>query len=310
MNQNRKDRFSNVQTAVLLAAALVFLPQLAPAEGEDGDAPKVIAEYQGTQFTEADLVDAVARLNSRARRTLSDNEDRMRQFVENHIVSQLIFEEGRKKNFDQDPEIRQQIAELERHLVVQRVMQEQQAAPVEDADVKAYYDANQAEFSSDRVHAAHILVAEEDLAREVHEKLKKDSSQFAELAKEHSVDRSNSQRGGDLGFFGKGRMVKEFEEAAFALTEDGQISDPIQTRFGWHIIQRVAREDGSVKPFEEVQNQIKVRLVSEKRRERTQAFLDALKNDAGLVIHDEALAGIELPAADEKDDKEAAPIGH
>ncbi len=307
MKNNRSKGISSVRilSMAVVAALLIAQPSMAEEAASDGD--KVIAEYQGKKFTEQDLLGAVSRLNSRARRTLSDNEDRMRQFVENHIVSELIYGEGKRKGYDTDPEIHQQLTELERHLVVQKVMQEQQATPIEDTDVRAYYDEHPAEFSSDRVQAAHILVEKEDLARELHAKLVEDPSKFTELAAEHSIDRSNSQRGGDLGMFGKGRMVKEFEEAAFALTEDGQLSDPIQTRFGWHIIKRTGREDGSVKPFEEVQNQIKVRLVSEKRRERTQAFLDKLKSDAGLTIFEETLATVKLPA---KDDDNEKPTGH
>lgn len=300
---NHRAKAATILGATLSSFLLVVSPSMAEEAGTGGD--KVIAEYQGKKFTEANLLEAVERLNSRARRTLSDNGDRMKQFVENHIVSELIYAEGKKSGFDADPEIRQQLTELERHLVVQKVMQEQQATPIEDSDVRAYYDANPAEFSSDRVKAAHILIAEEELAREVHAKVVADPDKFAELAAEHSVDRSNSKRGGDLGFFGKGRMVKEFEAVAFSLSEDGQISDPVQTRFGWHIIMRTGREDGSVKSFDEVQNQIKVKLVSEKRRERTQAFLEKLKSDAGLTIHEETLAGVTLPAK-----KEEPPTSH
>ncbi|MFT4569471.1 MAG: peptidyl-prolyl cis-trans isomerase C [Hyphomicrobiaceae bacterium] len=303
MKTNLTNRISRVECLALgmMAAVLVAQPCAAEDNAPSGDAAStVIAKYQNTEFTEADLATAVGRLNTRARRTLSDNPERMRQFVENHIVSELIYAEGKAKNYDADPEIRQQLTELERHLVVQRVMQEQQATPIDDAVVRAYYDEHPDEFSSDRLQASHILVAEEELAREVHAKLVEDPSKFTELAAEHSVDRSNAQRGGDLGLFGKGRMVKEFEQIAFAMIEDEQLSEPLQTRFGWHIIKRTAREDGSAKAFEEVQNQIKVRLVSERRRERTKNFLEKLKSDAGLVVNDDVLAAIEL--APKKDD--------
>ena len=89
---------------------------------------------------------------------------------------------------------------------------------------------------TDKVHCAHILVKTKPQAEEILSKLKK-GSDFATLAKEFS-DCPSKKNGGDLGEFGRGQMVKEFEKAAFAL-EKGQLSEPVKTEFGWHIIKRL-----------------------------------------------------------------------
>lgn len=89
---------------------------------------------------------------------------------------------------------------------------------------------------ADKIKCAHILVAKQSQALELLEKLKKGES-FSKLAQEHSLDGSR-KRGGDLGFFGRGVMVKEFEKAAFGL-EKGQVSEPVKTQFGYHIIKRL-----------------------------------------------------------------------
>ena len=89
---------------------------------------------------------------------------------------------------------------------------------------------------SEKIRCAHILVEKESLAKEVIEKLNKGES-FARLAEQYSMDGSR-KRGGDLGFFGKGMMVKEFEKAAFALKK-GEVSGPVRTEFGYHIIKRL-----------------------------------------------------------------------
>ncbi len=89
---------------------------------------------------------------------------------------------------------------------------------------------------ADKIRCAHILVQKESLAKEILEKLNKGES-FSKLAEQYSIDGSR-RRGGDLGFFGRGMMVKEFETAAFAL-EKGQISGLVRTRFGYHIIKRL-----------------------------------------------------------------------
>ena len=89
---------------------------------------------------------------------------------------------------------------------------------------------------ANKVHCAHILVEKLSLAQEIKTKIANGES-FANLAKQHSID-SSKKRGGDLGFFGRGMMVQEFEKAAFAL-EKGQISDIVKTQFGYHIIKRL-----------------------------------------------------------------------
>jgi len=89
---------------------------------------------------------------------------------------------------------------------------------------------------SNKIHCAHILVEKLSVAQELRGKIAKGES-FANLAKEYSIDVSK-KRGGDLGFFGRGMMVSEFEKAAFAL-QKGQVSDVVKTQFGYHIIKRL-----------------------------------------------------------------------
>ena len=89
---------------------------------------------------------------------------------------------------------------------------------------------------SNKIHCAHILIEKLSVAQELRAKIAKGES-FANLAKEYSIDGSK-KRGGDLGFFGRGIMVSEFEKAAFAL-QKGQVSDVIKTQFGYHIIKRL-----------------------------------------------------------------------
>ncbi len=258
----------------------------------------VIARYRGKTFTEGDLKQELARLNSRSRKALEDVE-RRKQFVENHILSDLIFEEGKAKKIDQDPEVRQQLRDLERRLVIQRVMQEHQSAPVTDEEVEQYYKSHPDEFSSDRVRASHILVKEEALAKELLAKVRADVSRFADLAKESSIDKSNSANGGDLGFFGRGRMVKEFEDVTFGFTQDGQVSEVVQTRFGYHIIMRTGREDGALKPFDEVKNQIRIRLINDKRKSQTEQFLAQLKTSSKYELDTAALNAVDFAAIED-----------
>ena len=104
--------------------------------------------------------------------------------------------------------------------------------PVTDEEIKQYYEDNKDQFA--KRDASHILVEDEKTAKEIKEKLD-NGEDFAKLAKEYSKDTANAENGGNLGTFSKGQMVKEFEDAAFNLKE-GEISEPVKTQFGYHII--------------------------------------------------------------------------
>ncbi|MGP4078032.1 peptidylprolyl isomerase [Halobacillus sp. K22] len=138
----------------------------------------------------------------------------------------------------------------------------QEKAAAEDIDIseeemKQYYERMKTE-----VQASHILVSDEETAKEVKQKLEDDGS-FAELAKEYSSDGS-AQQGGELGWFGPGKMAPEFEEAAYGL-EKGEVSEPVKTQFGFHIIKVTDKRDAEdVKPYEEAKEEIKRTLVSQK----------------------------------------------
>ena len=121
-----------------------------------------------------------------------------------------------------------------------------------DKEAKEYYDENPDLFAIDEVEASHILVEDEKLAGEILDKLK-GGADFAEMAKEHSIDGSAAQ-GGSLGTFGKGVMVPEFENAAFAL-KPGEISDLVKSKFGYHIIKVTGKNHGR-ETFEDARENI------------------------------------------------------
>ena len=145
---------------------------------------------------------------------------------------------------------------------------------VTDEDARAYYEANADLFTFDQVDASHILVDTEEQARELRNQLN-EGADFAALAAAHSSCPSAAQ-GGDLGSFGRGQMVPAFEEAAFSM-ETGEISDPVQTEFGWHLIlvnQRINETDD----FEEAKEYI----LSQLRQDELMAHIEALRESADV----------------------------
>jgi peptidyl-prolyl cis-trans isomerase C len=138
--------------------------------------------------------------------------------------------------------------------------------PISDAEAKKFYEKEMGSLKSDQeVRARHILVDSKDKAREVYEKLAH-GSDFARLAKEYSKDPGSKDQGGDLGFFGRGQMVPQFEDAAFRLKK-GEISEPFESQFGWHIVRLDDRRQRSAPAFEAVKERVVASMIHKKAQQ-------------------------------------------
>jgi peptidyl-prolyl cis-trans isomerase C len=180
-------------------------------------------------------------------------------------------------------------ADIRNDIAINKMMQAEVAnAPaVSDADVREFYDKNPNEFSG--LRASHILIRPTGFDEDSKKKAKAQAEDilkqaraggdFAELARKHSADGS-AQQGGDLGFFTKGSMVPAFADAAFAL-KPGEISNVVETQFGFHIIKAVERKDV---PMEEATTKIREFLTAKRRDERQQAFVSEVKNRSRIEV--------------------------
>ncbi|MDD2271877.1 MAG: peptidylprolyl isomerase [Desulfuromonadaceae bacterium] len=165
---------------------------------------------------------------------------------------------------------------------------------VSDAEIRAFYDKNQDKFKQDEaVKASHILIGvdekasadEKKKALEKAEKLHKElagGADFAALAKANSTCPS-SQQGGDLGFFGKGQMVPEFEKAAFAL-KPGELSDVVETKFGYHIIKLTEKKPAGIVDLKDVKGKIAEYLKGQKINEAIQKYIADARKSAKIEI--------------------------
>jgi parvulin-like peptidyl-prolyl isomerase len=156
------------------------------------------------------------------------------------------------------------------------------AISVEEEAIQNYYDENIDNYKfEEQVKASHILVETEETAKEVLDKLNNEAD-FAELAKEYSTGPS-AEEGGDLGYFGKGDMVAEFAEAAFNLELD-QISQPVKTQFGYHIIKVFDKKEAGVESFDDVKDDIENDLLSQRKQQAWSDLLKELKEKAEIEI--------------------------
>jgi len=249
---------------------------LAAAWTQDGD--PVVARVNGVDIRQSDLALAEDEIGSSMPRM---PEAQRHDYLVTYLADMVVLAQAaEQQKLDARDDVKHRLAFERNRVLMDALLQDAgQAGVTDDAMHKVYDDAVKQMPSEQEVHARHILVATEDEAKAIEAELKK-GADFANLAKEKSKD-PGAADGGDLGYFTKQQMVPEFSEAAFKL-DKGQISDPVKTQFGWHIIKV---EDKRTKPtpaFDEVKGQLEsyvahraqADLVEKLRRSATVERLD------------------------------------
>jgi parvulin-like peptidyl-prolyl isomerase len=212
------------------------------------------------------------------------------------IKAQFPSEEDFSKQLAQVGQSPEQLSETIKKMLQQQHWLESQIAgktDVTDEEAKKFYEANKTEFQQpDTVKASHILflVNKDDSQDVVNQKLEaakaaearaKKGEDFNKLAKELSEEPGAKESGGDLGFFPKDRMVPEFAEAAFN-QKVGDISDPVRTQYGWHVIKVIDKKPAGTLPYDDVKAQLMTYLKTKKQEEAAQALLKSLRSSAQI----------------------------
>lgn len=289
-------------TALLACAAAVHAADATPLT-------------QGGKFaiTSADLeADALMRMPPEMRPRVLSNKQSVGQVAMNMYVRRALGQQALQQGLDKDPQVAAML-QLARDKVLSDVMLERidrQNAPSDAAalqQARAIYTAKPERFKAgEQVQVRHILIAgttPESRARaeKLLEELKA-GADFAKLAQENSADKGSAANGGELGLFGRGRMVPPFEEAAFELKNKGDLSGVVETQFGYHILQLEAHKPAYQRPFDEVKDE----LVKEVRASVTQ--------DARVAAAQKLQQGVEpntkaIDAFTERHAKELPPAG-
>ena len=269
--KNPDGQFDKQRYQQLLAAQGLTPEKFEAGLRHDLAVQQINAVVQGTAFSPKSVVARVSSLNQQARE-VQELVLTLQSFRSQVKITDAMAEEYYKQHPAQFelPEI------VKAEVVVFNPDVVEAGIVVSDADIKAYYDQNLARYKTDEQRrASHILIAagkdapaaDKEAAKAKAEKilaqLRKSPNDFAKLAKENSQDPGSAERGGDLDFFGKGMMVKPFEEAAYALKE-GEISDVVQSDFGFHIIRLTALKAATTRPLSEV----KANITDEIRRQQ------------------------------------------
>lgn len=227
---------------------------------------KVLATVEGREITENYVERLLEGLGPQ--RAAQFNTVEGRKTLLNELITQeLIFVDAQKKDLDHEPEFEAELEAMKVELLKQYGMRKLfKDIEVSSEEAFEYYKVNRSEFKApESIHAKHILVEDEAKAEQIYWDLKKGLF-FEEAAKKYSTCPSAS-KGGDLGTFSRGQMVPEFEKAAFEL-EINEISRPVKTQFGYHIIKLIDRKKAGISDFDEVEDQIKEILTGSKQNKK------------------------------------------
>lgn len=264
--------FKNTRFA---AAAALVLALAAPALAQDApSADTVLARVGDTEIT---LGQAIA-LRSQLPQQFAQVPDAtlFPALVEQLIEQELLAQAHRDQLSRREATMLQNET---RSFIANAALVGVATAAVTEESIQAAYDAFAAQYAAGEpiteYHAAHILVRDEAQRDAVVAALA-EGRDFADVAREFSIDGS-AQQGGDLGWFAPGMMIPDFQAAVEAL-EPGQVSDPVQTRFGWHVIQLMETRPATVPPIEQVQED----LVNQIQIDSTRAYIDGLRAAASV----------------------------
>lgn len=230
------------------------------------DNQNVLAVVAGEEITQKDL-DALLHALPKEQQAYAGNEQFRQQCLEQIITIHLFAKLGEEMGLENTDAFQENMAHAKREVLAQMAVGESMKdISVTEEEAKAYYTANEDQFlSGETVHAKHILVDEEEACQKILEMIAAGEKSFEEAAKEYSTCPS-SEKGGDLGSFGKGQMVKEFEDAAFS-AQIGHVVGPVKTQFGYHLIQVEQKNDAQTSVFEDVSDSIKNILIQQKRND-------------------------------------------
>lgn len=245
--------------ALLLGASmLASIPALAEdkpaAEGKD----YTIIKLDGEEIKNSEVMRTWKTLfpNGETPDFASFDENIQQNVLRGLVSERLLYKEAQKAGTDKSEEVKKRLEQVQKQIIIQSFVEQKAKNMASDEQLKALYQAKvDASKGKEEVKARHILVEKEEDAKKIAEQLKK-GGDFDKVAKEKSTDKGSGANGGELGWFTKEKMVPEFAEAAYKLKK-GEVSAPVKSQFGWHIIKLEDRRPIKVASFDEMKESLK-----------------------------------------------------
>lgn len=238
---------------------------------------KVLATVNGKDITEGDVYNFLNQLDPQTAAQFRTPEGINK--IANELISQeLLYLEALENGLDMEDDFLEELEKIKVTMLKQYAINKLfTGITVSEEEISNFYNENKQYFQKpESARASHILVDTEDEANRILDELKGDLS-FEEAASKYSNCPSR-EKGGDLGEFERGKMVPEFEETAFSMEED-ELSEPVKTQFGYHLIKLKYKKESSVSPLEEVKDHISNQLVLMKQKEKYLDRTEKLKEE-------------------------------
>lgn len=229
------------------------------------DNSKVLISMSDEKVTLDDFQKRIDKIPSYLLAYFQDQEG-AKTLVDGLLREQLLIKEARRQKLNKNKEFQARLKEVEDQLLVEEMVKKlkNKDIAVTEQETEAYFQKNKDTFvTADKIRVKHILVKTDKEAQSILGKLKK-GEDFDKLAAKYSIDKTSAAKGGDLGYFSHGDLVPEFEKAAFALENKGQISNIVKTPFGYHIIQLVDNRQKDQITLADVSEEVKKKLEKEK----------------------------------------------
>jgi peptidyl-prolyl cis-trans isomerase C len=279
-------------------------PGSSPTSG-GGDSP-VVARIDDVVITAADVQDRINKQSPFVRARYSDLEKR-KEFLDNLIRFEVMAKEADKRGYAHDPEVERVMKQQMISKFLQKDFESKlRVEDVPDADVEKYYKQHAEEFNRpDEVRVSQLVVKDKARAEKLAGEARAagshaDGKAFRELVSKYSEDEDSKARGGDLTSFDKTSNLypRELVEAAFALKEVGDISPPVKTDKGYHVLRLTQKHPGFSRPLGEVKRQIQQRLFRDVRAKALDAFVADLKTKYAVSIDEANLAKVTIDSGD------------
>lgn len=250
-----------------------------------GEKSSVVAQMGNKVFTMKDLDERISKLPVEYQKIAKQNK---KDILDSMVIEHLMVEEAKRRRINKNAEVVKLIEAANNKILVAKLVDDETSlAFVTDEEVEEFYQRHKEEFvAPERWRASHILVETEGDADVVLERLKS-GEKFEDLAKEVSQD-ATKDRGGDIGYFTKGQILPSFEEVCIELEVD-EISKPVKTPMGYHIIKLVEHSMPRELTLEEVKSRIEAELLAMKKKLSFEKLIDNLKKKSNVKINEELL---------------------